>query len=104
MLDSYDLGLGIPVAPSFRTFRVNLGGYSAFGFLIPREEVLLLILFYLLVSSIFLRCSHKCPCIQDLEREYVAVGEPYPWGGCGRSGSGHSCDHAVTTEPDIPEE
>lgn len=34
-------GLGIPVVPSFRTFRVNLGGYSAFSFLIPREEVLL---------------------------------------------------------------
>ena len=48
--------MGIPVAPSFRTFRVNLGGYSAFDFFIPHEEVLLSILFYLLVSSIFLRC------------------------------------------------
>src|SRR3954469_10946881 len=69
------------VVPSFRTFRVNLGGYSAFVLFIPHEKVLLTILFYLVVSSIDAMFSHKCPCLQDDERKHAAAGEPYPWGG-----------------------
>src|SRR3954470_10844555 len=87
-------GLGILVAPRLSTFRVNLGGISSFGFFIPREEVL----FIIVLPLWFHQCCNvysQYPCLQDDASKHATAVEPYPRGSCGSSRTGDNCDHAV---------
>ena len=95
--------MGIPVAPSLSTFRVNLGGYFSSSFFISREEVLFDFVSVLVVSSNCCTLTQICPLLQDGESKYAAAGEPDAGRGLSCGCPGYSCDHAVAVELGWPE-